>query len=214
MSLFLFFVSAQAAEGRMEFGFGSGFGAATPAIANDGDLQAFAFLPGRHFSIKAGGSARINEHFEVGGVGYVDFPDYAILWPDRRYSRGQSAAYQIGPMLRVKQDWAHFGVYAGTVPGVAVYSNFTSGNSATGRWTDTITLVPALDGHAGVTIQGFGEYAFFIEGASTWQPVSNTEEEAALFQLAATHSPGEAEILEDPDSVKWRLTVGVHIHGR
>lgn len=214
MSLFLFLASVEAAEGRFEFGFGAGFGAATPAIAYDQDNSAFAFLPGRHFSIRGGGGVVVNEHLEVGGIGFIDFPDYAIVYPDRGISKGQSAAYQVAPFARLRQDWEHLGVYAGLAPGAAMYSNFTAGRGAEGRWTDTITFIPALQSSIGVTIQGFGEYSFFIEGANTWQPLPQSEDELALYQRAATQSPIEAGLLEDPSSVKWRVTVGVHIYGR
>ena len=214
MTLLFLLTTAEAADGRFEFGFGAGFGDATPALASDGTTHAFAFLPGRHFSVRGGGGVRLNERLELGGLAFVDFPDYAIVYSDRGISKGQSASYQVAPFLRVHQDWEHLGLYAGVAPGAAMYSNFTAGRGAEGRWTDTITFVPALEGQAGVAIQGFGEYSFFLEGASTWQPTKQTEEELAVFQLAATQSPIEAEQLEDPSALKWRATVGVHIHGR
>ena len=90
----LLITAVEASEGRFEFGFGAGFGAATPALAYDGETTAFAFLPGRHFSLRGGGGVLLGEHLEVGGQGFIDFPDYAIVYADRGISKGQSAAYQ------------------------------------------------------------------------------------------------------------------------
>lgn len=216
MFLSLLCSSAVAAEGNFEMGVGMGFGpGATPAIAESRDGTAFAFLPGRHFGVRVGGGALVSDRIEVGGGLNVDFASYQLLYSDRGPSLGQGAAYQLAPHIRVHQPLTQaLGVYGGVHPGVVMYSNLTKGQDADSSPWESTTFVPAATGTAGVRVQGFSEYAFFAEGAATWQARFPTDDELALFQTVADMAPDQAADLEDPSNLKWRVTVGVWVYGR
>lgn len=212
----LLLAPALAAEGNFEMGFGLGFGpGATPALTETRDISAFAFLPGRHFGVRVGGGALLSDRVEVGGGLNVDFASYQLLYSNRGPSYGQSAAYQVAPHVRVHQPLTEaLGVYGGFHPGFVAYSNLTKGVDAESSPWETLTFLPTTTGAVGLHLQGFSEYAFFAEGAATWTARFPSDEELAAFQTTAAMAPDQAAALEDPSSLKWRVTVGVWVYGR
>ncbi len=207
---------ALAADGVFEFGGGYGWGDSVPTVMRTRDDEAFTFIPGDHFSARAGGSARLNERLELGGAVVFDMPDYAILYSDRGPSLGQLGGYQVTPFARVRQPLGeYFSVYGSVYAGATMYSNFTMGLEAESKALDTMRWLPTASGAAGFTLSGFTEYDFFLEASGTWQGAFTSDEEREIFATASTHAPIQAgHIAEGGVPFKYRVMFGVWIWGR
>ena len=209
--------TAHGAEGVFEFGAGYGWGDSVPTVMRTREGEAFTFLSGDYFSARAGGSARLNEGLELGGVVIFDVPDYAILYNDRGPSLGQLGGYQVSPFVRYRVPVFRelVAVYGSAYAGATMYSNFTMGLEAGGKALDTMRWVPTASAAAGLTLSGFTEYDFFVDCSATWQGAFTDEADRATFAQASTHAPVHAaEIAEGGVPLKYRLVVGVWIWGR